>query len=145
MNSDLVYTVVEEHSEFWGAEQCSDGLVLLYCVLSYLLLMLLSDACASWTFLCDPVAQTNEEMGIKLLRHLKRVNHHHVIVALSWRVHYRCSSFCDFFTLMPLDYSWTYRTVWKTVGIDCPNSNLNKICNLNSSEAIAAIVWCELT
>ena len=41
---------------------------------------------------------------------------------------------------MSLVHSWTYRTVWTTVGIDCPNSNPNKICNLHSSEAIAAIV-----
>ena len=41
---------------------------------------------------------------------------------------------------MPLVHSWSSRTVWTTVGIDCPNSNPTKICNLHSSEAIAAIV-----
>ena len=41
---------------------------------------------------------------------------------------------------MYLNHSWSLQTVWTTVGIDCPNSNPTKICNLHSSEAIAAIV-----
>ena len=75
--------------------QCSDGLVSLYYVLSYLLLLLLSDTKVQgfepsavltyiiehiyiyWAFLCDPAPQTN--VGIKLLRHLKGVNHNRVL------------------------------------------------------------------
>ena len=45
---------------------------------------------------------------------------------------------------MPLVHSWTSWTVWTTVGIDCPNSNPTKICNLHSSEGIAAIEWLDL-
>ena len=41
---------------------------------------------------------------------------------------------------MYLNHSWSSQTLWTTVGIDCPNSNPTKICNLHSSEVIEFIV-----
>ena len=41
---------------------------------------------------------------------------------------------------MPLVHGRSSQTVWTTVRIDCSNSHPTKICDLHSSEGIAAII-----